>query len=475
MDIIQELCKKYTDLTDEEIATIQGMSAVLQPLANLEDADIFIDCPSWDGDAIVVAEAKPSYVPSSYKKTVVGLLARKENEPAVARTFRLGVATKQMKAVTQENGRTIQSVEPIRNATGDRVIGVLIREQRVDEQRQISERLHFSEQSYERIANALAHMVGSNNWLTECIDEALLMVDKSGVVTFRNSLARDLYRKLGYIDDPLGQPYENVRLVDSWNDMDQSGFSVIETTVGRHSLSIKRIQVDSEDMAFAVVIQDLTWKKEQEKALILKSVAIKEMHHRVKNNLQTIASLLRLQVRRSDNEETRKVLGESMNRILSIATTHELLAQSGVDQVKIGEVILNIKNNTVRYFARPHFDVNITLEGDDFEVDSDIATSVALIINELLQNSLQYAFQDREKGLVRIVVARGELYSRIEVIDDGSGYDVENVRTDRLGLSIVQTMVKDKLRGTLDVESGPGGTHVTFEFKNQIMDAASVT
>ena len=475
MDIIQELCKKYTDLTDEEIATIQGMSAVLQPLANLEDADIFIDCPSWDGDAIVVAEAKPSYVPSSYKKTVVGLLARKENEPAVARTFRLGVATKQMKAVTQENGRTIQSVEPIRNATGDRVIGVLIREQRVDEQRQISERLHFSEQSYERIANALAHMVGSNNWLTECIDEALLMVDKSGVVTFRNSLARDLYRKLGYIDDPLGQPYENVRLVDSWNDMDQSGFSVIETTVGRHSLSIKRIQVDSEDMAFAVVIQDLTWKKEQEKALILKSVAIKEMHHRVKNNLQTIASLLRLQVRRSDNEETRKVLGESMNRILSIATTHELLAQSGVDQVKIGEVVLNIKNNTVRYFARPHFDVNITLEGDDFEVDSDIATSVALIINELLQNSLQYAFQDREKGLVRIVVTRGELYSRIEVIDDGSGYDVENVRTDRLGLSIVQTMVKDKLRGTLDVESGPGGTHVTFEFKNQIMDAASVT
>ena len=409
MDIIRELCQKYTDLTEEEIATIQGMSAVLQPLANLEDADIFIDCPSWDGDAIVVAEAKPSYVPSSYKKTVVGLLARKENEPAVARTFRLGVATKQMKAVTQENGRTIQSVEPIKNTAGDRVIGVLIREQRVDEQRQVSERLHFSEQSYEQIANALSHMVGSNNWLTECIDEALLMVDRTGLVAFRNSLARDLYRQLGYIEDPLGQLYENVRLVERVDDTDQSGYSVIETTVGRHSLSIKRIQLESEDMAFAVVIQDNTWKKEQEKALILKSVAIKEMHHRVKNNLQTIASLLRLQVRRSDNEETRKVLGESMNRILSIATTHELLAQSGVDQVKIGEVILNIKNNTVRYFARPHFDVNITLEGDDFEVDSDIATSVALIINELLQNSLQYAFQDRETGLIRIVVTRGEL------------------------------------------------------------------
>ena len=411
------------DLTDEEIAIIQGMSAVLQPLANLEDADIFIDCPSEDGDAIVVAEAKPSYVPSSYKKTVVGLLAKQENEPAVARTFRLGVATKQMKAVTQENTRTIQSVEPIKN--GDRVIGVLIREQRVDEQRQVSERIHFSEQRYEQIANALTHMVGSNNWLTECIDEALIMVDKGGLVTFRNSLAWDLYRQLGYIEDPLGQIYENIRLIDSTDDAeDQSG---------------------------------------------------KEMHHRVKNNLQTIASLLRLQVRRSDNGETRKVLGESMNRILSIATTHELLAQSGVDQVKIGEVILNIKNNTVRYFARPHFDVSITLEGDDFEVDSDIATSVALIINELLQNSLQYAFEDRETGLIRIVVTRGELYSRIEVIDNGGGYDVENVRTDRLGLSIVQTMVKDKLRGNLSVESGPGGTHVTFDCKNQFMEVAGVT
>ena len=67
------------------------------------------------------------------------------------------------------------------------------------------------------------------------------------------------------------------------------------------------------------------------------------------------------------------------------------------------------------------------------------------------------------------------LHPDISLSDDGSGYDVENVRTDRLGLSIVQTMVKDKLRGNLGVESGPGGTHVTFDFKNQIVDAASVT
>ena len=212
MDTIWELCRKHTDLSDEEIRVIEHTSAILQPLANLEDADIFIDCPRRDGDAIVVAEAKPEDVPSSYKNTVVGLLAKAENEPAVARTFRLGVGTKQMKATTQENGCTIQSVEPIRH--GNRIIGVLIREKRVDEQHLVSERIHFSEKSYENIASVLTRMVSENNWLTECIDEALVMVDRSGVVTFCNSLARDLYQKLGYVEDLLGQTYENIRLID---------------------------------------------------------------------------------------------------------------------------------------------------------------------------------------------------------------------------------------------------------------------
>ncbi|MEM1485464.1 histidine kinase N-terminal domain-containing protein [Oscillospiraceae bacterium PP1C4] len=473
--VIEELCKKYTDLTEKEIGMIKSMAFCLQPLANLEDADIFVDCPSWDGDAIVVAEAKPQSVPSSYKKSVVGLLAKQENEPAVARTFRLGVATKQMKAVTQESTNVIQSVEPIKN--GSKVIGVLIREKRVDDERTVGDRLHFSQQGYEKIADLLTHMVEEEGWLTEYIDEALLLIDKNGSVSFRNTHAKQLYHKLGYVEDVLGMPYENVLLhgSDSGTVDEDSKYSSVEVSIGKHFLNVKKIALNKNDIGFAVVIRDVTRIREQEKELILKSVAIKEMHHRVKNNLQTIASLLRLQVRRSDNEETKLVLGESMNRILSIATTHELLAQGGVDQVMIGEVIVNIKTNTVRYFASPHFDVNIVLEGDDFRVDSDIATSVALIINELLQNSLQYAFLEKESGLIRIVVTRGELYSQIQVIDNGRGFDVENMRKDRLGMSIVSTLVKDKLRGTLIVESDAAGTRVTFDFKNQIMATVGVT
>lgn len=471
---IERLCKQHTSLTDEDIRIIEGMSAVLQPLANLEDADIFVDCPTLDGDAIVVAEAKPQSVPSSYKKTVVGLLAKPENEPAVARTLKLGVATKQMKAVTQEKTHVIQSVEPI--MSGGRVIGVLISEKRADEHRAVSERLHFSAQSFERMANAITHMVDENNWLPECIDEALMLVGYDGLVMFRNSMARELYTKLGYVDDILGQKYENIRLLDSdQTEGAMDGYSAVETLVGQYSLAVKRIQIRSADIDFALIIHDVTFVREQEKQLILKSVAIKEMHHRVKNNLQTIASLLRFQVRRTEREDTKQVLIESMNRILSIAATHELLAQSGIDQVKIGEVIANIKSNAVRNFARPHFEVAITLEGDDFEVDSDIAASVALIINELLQNSLKYAFPNKNSGKVRIVITAGELYSRIDVMDNGCGFDVDTVTGDRLGLSIVQTLVKDKLRGKLTIRSGPSGTSTSFDFKNQILDVIGVT
>lgn len=463
MAMIKKLCKQYTDLTEEEIAILRGMSAVLQSLANLEEADIFIDCPTADGDAIVVAEAKPQSVPSSYKKTVVGLLAKAENEPAVARTFKLGVATKQMKAITQERTQVIQTVEPIRN--GERIIGVLIREKREDEQRAVSERLHFSEQSYQRMAKAISHMSNEDSWLPECIDEAIIMIDHNGLVSYCNTLARDLYTRLGFVEDVLGQKYENIRLTDEPGEETLNGYSAIETMVGQYALSIRQIHIGSADIDFVLIIRDVTDLREQEKQLILKSVAIKEMHHRVKNNLQTIASLLRLQMRRTDSEKTQQVLNESMNRILAIAATHELLAQSGVDQVMIGEVLSNIKSNAVRFFARPHFDVTITLEGDDFKVDSDVATSVALIINELLQNSLKYAFPNQDSGRIRIIITRGELYSRIEVSDDGCGFEVDKIDNDRLGLSIVQTLVKDKLRGKLELTSGKQGTRATFDFK----------
>lgn len=407
MEQIRQLCKQYTNLDDTDIDILERFATALQTIADMQQADMFLDCPTCDGDAIVVAEAKPQNGTSAYKNSVVGMMAKAENEPAVARTFMLGVETRQMKALTQERSHVIQTVEPIRNK--DKIIGVLICEKR-DERQTVIPRVHLSEQSMRHMADFISQVVDEHSWLPECIDEALLIVSDEGIITFRNSLARELYIKLGYVEDILGQKYENFRLLNKQSSEDEENFyTSVEIMVSSMYLTLKRIPINENGIAFAVVMLDTTFLHEQEKQLILKSVAIKEMHHRVKNNLQTIASLLRLQIRRTDQESTKQVLCESMNRILSIAATHELLAKSGVDEVMLGEVIINIKNNAIRYFAPQYLHLDLTVEGDDFKVDSDVATSVALIINELLQNSLKYAFKGRKSGQIKIIVCKGDL------------------------------------------------------------------
>lgn len=490
MEQIKDLCSQYTDLKEKDVLMIEGVAAVLQLLANLEEADVFIDCPTTDGEAIVVAEAKPQDAPSSYKKTVVGLLAKAENEPAVARTFSLGTATKRMKALTQEKTHVIQSVEPIYNEK--HVIGVLILEKHTGDavgtlskdeggfeknfklvsydsaKEDMPAHCNIERESMTRcITNyeAVAQIIKNSGWLLEGIGEALLLVDYNGIVSFVNSLAKELYVRLGFIDDILGKKYDDVRLAVGDFNSNANSLSA-ETKVGPFSLVIKKIQINLYGIAFAVLIRNVTFIREQEKQLVLKNVAIKEIHHRVKNNLQTIASLLRLQARRAKNCYAKQYLEESMNRILAIAVTHDLLAQSGVDEVMIGKVIANIKGNAIRYFSRPYCNVTIDISGDDFEVTSDNAASIALVLNELLQNSLKYAFNGRGNGKIAILVEGGDLYSKITVTDDGCGFDTNAASGDSLGLKIVQTIVEDKLHGKLTVNSGPNGTSTAFDFKN---------
>lgn len=465
---IHQLCEEYTDLDNDEIQVIEMMAATLQPLANLEAADIFVDCPCREGDAIVVAEANPEDVPSSYKSSVVGMLAKSENEPAVARTIRLGIATKYMKCRTQEDNHTIQSVEPIRY--NNRVIGVLIRERRINEDKDTEEH----QNRYEAVETPLNHMINENEWLTESIDEGLILVDRHGVVSFRNLYAQELFFNLGYVEDILGQKYKNICL-NPYDTDSELNEVLTEVRAGTYYLRIRQIRMDKGDIRLAVIIRDITWNREQEKSLVLKSVAIKELHHRIKNNLQTIASLLRLQERRTDSKETKRVLQESINRILSISVTHQLLARSGMDEVNLKDVLSTVKNNALQPFARDNISIAVELSGDDLTVDSDIATSAALAVNELLQNCMKYAFTGRKTGRIQILLEKGKIYSTIAVIDDGVGFDTSKKRTGSLGLNIVESMVRDKLHGNLKIRSGSKGTKVSFDFMNETADLVSIS
>ncbi|RMD02082.1 histidine kinase [Clostridium autoethanogenum] len=468
MNTILSLCKMYTNLSETDIKKIREVSKILPTISDLVQADVFIDCPTKDlNKAIVVSEAKPVNCQSMYKNSVIGKLALRENEPAALRTLELGISTKDMKAVTQENENVSQTVAPIRNRNNN-VIGVIIVEKDITEDINKSKYMKMLAETTEELTNNLLSLTGNEGTITNYLDDAIIIFDEHGVVEFTNSVADRLYKDLGYKDNIVGMHFNNVCLDDNSfkNVMSKKQFSISEVNISNYTLQVKYVFENLRSVGIVMMIKDITKFKQQEKELMLKSVAFKEIHHRVKNNLQMIASLLNLQARRIENEQTKIALKQSMNRILSIAATHEILSQNGMDDVDIKEVIGKVVEKIKMYSCSLSKKIYIDVSGNNFKVNSDKATSISLVVNELIENSIEHAFEEKEEGSIHIKIDNGKMYSSISVIDDGIGFDIDNVDRKSLGLNIVKSIVKEKLLGDLNMSSNNKGTRVVFDFKN---------
>lgn len=472
-EVFNELCAIHTDLKPDDIEKLEKMAEILPIIADLVKADVFIDCLTRDPNvAIVVAEAKPSMYPSMYKYSVVGELALRENEPAALRTLETGMVTRDLKAITQENATVKQNVVPIKNEAG-KTIAVLIMEQDITEDLNHNRHMEILAETAQQLTETLLSFkdADSENSITYHLNDAIVIFDEKGITTYANPVANELYKKLGYKDDIIGMHFNNLVLDGSTFDsvVLERSCKIFDINVGKLALQVKYAVTNNKDKikGLTMLIKDITEVKEKEKELILKSFAIREIHHRVKNNLQTIASILRLQSRRIDNEQAKKFFSESINRILSIAVTHEILAQNGVDDVDIKTIIEKLKEYMVSYGMVPNKDISLEVTGDIIMIDSDKATSIALVVNELLQNSLQYAFIGRGRGRIKVNIQKGIMYSNVSIVDDGVGFSVKSIRPGSLGLNIVKNIVKDKLNGNLNIDSSALGTRIEFDFKNE--------
>jgi len=225
-----------------------------------------------------------------------------------------------------------------------------------------------------------------------------------------------------------------------------------------------------------------------DRLLLSKDAAIREVHHRVKNNLQTISSLLSLQARRVGDRAARVALHEAERRVRSIALVHEILSRDPSDQVPFAEIVSSLvqmaEDSVVS--SQP---IVISVHGDLGEVAADVATPLAVTVAELLQNAVEHAFDpenagghDAAVGLegagggagyapvghVDLTMSNDESALRVEVRDDGlglpEGFDIE--KTSSLGLSIVRDLVVSQLEGTISMEpvlkADGGGTRVAI-------------
>jgi GAF domain-containing protein len=189
--------------------------------------------------------------------------------------------------------------------------------------------------------------------------------------------------------------------------------------------------------------------------LVTNAAVVREMHHRIKNNLQNVAMLLRLQMSGDREVSAREILHESINRILSIAAVHEVLSQRGFRLVDVKDVLTRVGRAVAHNMHRPDLAVEVVVEGDEVALPSQAATSLALAVNELIQNALEHAFPGRMEGRVAVLLERTSDDLLIEVRDDGVGLSASS--SQQLGLEIVEALVCEDLHGQVSL-TGNGGT-----------------
>lgn len=219
--------------------------------------------------------------------------------------------------------------------------------------------------------------------------------------------------------------------------------------------------------------QELARERESQNASLLglspppgdsHAVAMKEIHHRVKNNLQLVASILNIQARKSADPQLRRAFRENTGRVLSIAAIHDILTSTDQgDLVELRPLLEKIRRNLQSMMPQGQ-ELVISIRGDDITATSDRATSIALVVNELLTNAIEHGYEGRTRGEIAVTLLRGRGTSTITVEDDGCGFAPQGKREESFGLEIISQVVRDKLGGKLQLQSGPGGTRAMFDF-----------
>ncbi len=201
--------------------------------------------------------------------------------------------------------------------------------------------------------------------------------------------------------------------------------------------------------------------------LVTNAAVVREMHHRIKNNLQTVAMLMQLQIPDAERLDTRQVLETNIHRIRSIAAVHESLSEQGFRLVDVKDVVERITRTTAESMLRPDQDVRIEVVGESLPLPSRAATALTLVVNELVQNALEHAFVAQKVGRVEISLGRSPDELIILVRDNGRGLppDLEY----GLGLELTTTLITEDLHGGFKFNTpADGGTEISIRLPREI-------
>lgn len=284
-------------------------------------------------------------------------------------------------------------------------------------------------------------------------EDGLMVVDAQKVIIAVNNKARHIFQVL-HVADVLGRRTNDLAI--NWPLVGM----VIDTGIAESKqffmhgrlllMKVLPVPARPKSNCAIVILQDITELHKKDEELLIKSAVIKEIHHRVKNNLQTIVSLLRLQERRTESSEAKSILQDCIGRVNSIAVVHEYLSQQGDGMIDVGKVAKSIYQALVSSMLNSDFVLETDFATDNVLLPSEKATSIALILNELLQNAIEHAFAGRTNGKLTVRFNDSGSCYELLIADNGVGLppDFSWQHSSSLGLKIIKTMAEADLKGS---------------------------
>lgn len=450
--------------------------------ADISRADLLLCTLDGKGRVLVAAHGLPHSISSLYKQNAEGRVFSAEELPLVVRALTSGSGGRRQREVLRNGAPVIEDVFPILNGAGIAIAAFVIETTMIAHERQRRRDRHFQQAvNYVLEMCARGELESAASLTRFGLYDGVYLVNRSGTVIYMSGIAANMYRDVGLPaslhDMPLSKLEQNdADLVAHVLETEQCVEDRSEYDDGRTWIrravplrvpvtpwqsrwfaqpvgQLLGLQAERRVEQVLVLLHNATEAVAKQRELNVKAALIQEVHHRVKNNLQNVAAILRMQARRSQSDETRQHLSDAVNRVLSMSVIHEFLSQSDSHSINVKDVCVRIANQVREVSRNPEQEIEIQVHGPTVRLPASQATPAALVINELLLNALEHGMKDRAQGIITVTLSDLGDAVQFDVCDNGSGLppDFDQRNFSSLGLQIVHTLVTDDLKGSLEI------------------------
>ncbi len=463
MPKLTELIREQTTLEREQIAHLGRLVSEWGMLADFCFADLLLYVPTGAEGWMVAGQVRPATGQTMYQTDWVGSMANDTEVALLCKAYDSAEPCEGEIVVEDITDETRMLAIPVVFEGGP--IAVLTKEWIELSGRRPGELERAYQSVFDRFVRMIVagafpfpQRVGDSSAAPR-VGDGVMLIDDAAQVQYVSPNANSALHRVGIQASAIGMRLPEVGFHDGpvRQAMERRVPVIEEFEQGPGVTLLCRCVpfVDGDDVGGAVLlVRDVTELRKRDRLLLSKDATIREIHHRVKNNLQTISSLLRLQARRLTHPEAIAAVGESVRRIRTIALVHEALSREPGDDVTFIEIVRPLLRLAEEGLQSPDRPVRFMVQGDGGRIPASIATPLSVVLTELLQNAVDHGFPEGSSGgavTVRLVNTGQAL--QLAVIDDGRGVDNGFRLEDAtgLGLSIVRTLVTTELNGTIEM------------------------